>query len=71
MLICLPEWSANLKLYRLDDSDWVEATCPGYQFYRFVDDNTIVVPICQTGTFVLSDTAAQKDGLLYLPIISK
>ena len=62
---------ANLKLYRLDDSDWVEATCPGYELYRFVDDNTIVVPICQAGTFVLSDQQPISERNIYLPIISK
>ncbi|MDT8307544.1 MAG: PKD domain-containing protein, partial [Anaerolineae bacterium] len=46
---------SNLKLYRLDGLTWVDATCAGYQPYRFPEDNAIAVPICQTGTFVLSD----------------
>jgi len=60
----------KLRLYRLDDSGWVEATCPGYELYRFVNDNTIVVPICQTGTFVLSDQQPSTEINIYLPIIS-
>ena len=45
----------ELKLYRLDGSNWVEATCAGYEVHRFPEDNLIVVPVCQTGTFALSD----------------
>jgi hypothetical protein len=47
----------QLKLYRLDGVDWFEATCPGYELVRFPDDNRIAVPICQVGTFVLTDPA--------------
>ena len=61
---------ANLKLYRRDLSGWVEATCPGYELYRFVDDNIIVIPICQTGTFVLSDLQPITEMNIYLPIIT-
>ena len=58
---------SNLKLFRWDGSWWVEATCPGYETVRFPSDNSIAVPICQVGTFVLSD---QAPGL-FLPLIRK
>ena len=58
---------SNLKLFRWDGSLWVEATCPGYETVRFPSDNSIAVPICQVGTFVLSD---QAPGL-FLPLIRK
>jgi hypothetical protein len=63
---------SDLRLYRLDGSTWVDATCPGDEFYRFANDNALVVPICQTGIFVLSD---QEPVLLqtetFLPFVRK
>jgi hypothetical protein len=61
---------ANLKLYRLEGSAWVEATCPGYSAERFPADNRIAVPVCQTGTFVLSDkTPAPEAWPVFLPLV--
>jgi len=57
----------NLKLYRLDGSGWVEATCPGYQIHRFPEDNLVAVPVCKTGTFVLSDESPTQ--FIYLPVV--
>lgn len=45
----------DLELYRLDGTDWEIATCEGYRVVRFLSDDLIAVPICQTGTFALSD----------------
>jgi len=60
----------NLKLYRLVGSVWVEATCPGYEIVRFPSDNRLAVPICQTGTFVLSDKLPLPLWkYIYLPLI--
>ncbi|MEJ2304359.1 MAG: CARDB domain-containing protein [Anaerolineales bacterium] len=61
---------ANLTLYRLEGIDWIEATCPGYEIVRFLEDNRLAMPICQTGTFVLSDHLPQWNGV-YLPLISR
>jgi hypothetical protein len=63
---------ANLKLYRLEGSTWIEATCTGYEVVRFPQGNRLAVPICQTGTFILSDKTPLplwKD--IYLPLISR
>jgi len=61
---------ANLKLYRLGGNRWVEATCPGYEIVRFPSENRLAAPICQTGTFALSDS--RITGLpVYLPVLRK
>jgi len=44
----------DLQLYRYDDPGWVEASCPGYEPIHFLADNMLAVPICQTGTYLLS-----------------
>lgn len=63
---------SNLKLYRLDGTSWVEAACPGLPFYRFLDNNAIAVPICQTGTFALSDNPPELlQTNLFLPMITR
>ncbi len=63
---------SNLKLYRLDGTSWVEAVCPGNQYYRFLDNNAIAVPICQTGTFALSDNPPDLlQTHLFLPMITR
>jgi hypothetical protein len=49
--------SSELTLYRRTDVGWEEATCPGYQTYRFPGENLMAVPVCETGVFVLSDTS--------------
>jgi hypothetical protein len=61
---------ANLKLYRQEGSQWVEAVCPGYEVVRFPTDNQIAVPVCSTGTFLLSDTSP-GGGKIYLPLIRR
>jgi hypothetical protein len=58
---------ADLKLYHLGSSGWEEATCPGYDLVRFPDDYRLAVPICQTGTFVLTDQ--QPENKIYLPLV--
>ena len=60
-----------LRLYRRDGSTWVEAACPGYDLICFPADNAVAVPICQTGTFILSDTAPIPFKELYLPAIAR
>ena len=61
----------NLKLYRMDGSTWVEATCAGQQIVRFPEDNRIAVPVCEAGTFVLSDRQPLPQRNIYLPVIKK
>ncbi|MBN1994238.1 MAG: hypothetical protein JW953_16190 [Anaerolineae bacterium] len=65
----------SLKLYRLVGTNWTEATCPGYQIYRFPEENLIAVPICQTGVFAFSDktppSPVGETGPVYLPLIIK
>jgi hypothetical protein len=60
---------ATLTLFRrLTNGDiWEEATCPGYQIHRFPEDNLVAVPVCKTGTFVLSDEALRS--FVYLPAV--
>lgn len=58
---------ANPCLLRLSTNGWKEATCAGYVIERFPDDNLIAVPVCQTGTFVLSDEALRS--FVYLPVV--
>jgi hypothetical protein len=60
---------SNLKLYRLSGTSWVEATCPGYQSYRFPDENAIATPICQTGTYILSTDPMLTH--LFLPVLTR
>jgi hypothetical protein len=55
----------DVVLYRLGDDGWEEATCPGYQVYRFPDDNVTVVPICQTGVFVFTEPFTG----IFLPLV--
>jgi hypothetical protein len=62
----------NLRLYRLDGTTWVDATCPGYNFVRFTADNAVAVPVCQVGTFVLSDQEPVLPQMgTFLPLIVK
>ena len=60
-----------LQLYRLGSSGWEEATCPGYDLIRFPADNRLVVPICQTSTFVLNDQQPVMQRFIYLPAVSR
>jgi PKD repeat protein len=46
---------SDLNLYRLDGAFWREAVCPGYRIERFLADDLIAVPVCQTGLFAFSD----------------
>ncbi len=62
---------SNLTLYRQEGQLWVEATCPGYEIARFLAENRLAVPICQIGTFVLSDQQIATNRSIYLPILSK
>lgn len=63
---------ANLKLFRLESTGWVEATCPGYEVIRIPEDNYLTVPVCSAGTFMLTDTVINEDGFtVYLPILSR
>jgi hypothetical protein len=61
--------AAGLTLYRLGDDGWVDATCPGYQSYRFPDDSLIAVPVCETGIFALSDETPATGSHIYLPLV--
>lgn len=62
---------ADLKLYRLSDDQttWAEATCAGQELLCYPEDNTVVVPICQTGSFVLSDEMPSSDFGTYTPVV--
>jgi hypothetical protein len=46
----------DLKIFRLGDQGWVDATCQGYETVRFPDDNLVAAPVCQTGAFALAVT---------------
>ena len=56
---------SGLTLYRFNGASWVDATCAGYQTYRFPAENLLFVPVCsltysfgsETGMFALSDIA--------------
>jgi hypothetical protein len=62
----------NLKLYRQQDATWVEATCPGHGLIRFPESNRIAVPICQTGTFILTEAQFLTDTEeIFLPLVVK
>jgi len=72
--------AGSLMLYRLEGSDWQEAnlTCgveagdtPTYQVQRFLEDNLIAVPVCQTGTYILSDVPVHTAYKQYLPWIGR
>jgi hypothetical protein len=61
---------ANLKLFRQVGSGWLEATCSGYDVVRFPEDNQVAVPICQAGTFVLTDELLPPPEYdIYLPLL--
>jgi hypothetical protein len=57
----------RLHLCRQTLSGWEDATCDGYRAQRFPDDGVIAVPVCQTGTFVLSVEA--RGPFVYLPVV--
>ena len=63
---------SNLRLYRLSGYyTWEDATCGGYRIMRFMEENRIIVPVCQTGTFALSDGEPEYQLLIYLPLTLK
>jgi hypothetical protein len=64
---------ANLKLYRLESTGWVESTCPGYEVIRIPEDNYLAVPVCSAGTFILADALIEPPPffIVYLPLIWK
>jgi len=57
----------SLVLYRYDKStqSWVDAACGTVQ--RYPEDNSLLVPICQTGDFALLKNTAN----FYLPVIRR
>jgi hypothetical protein len=59
----------RLTLYRLTDdgTSWIEATCAGYTVQRFLEDNLLIVPVCQTGTFALNDEVPGHK--VFLPLV--
>lgn len=59
-----------LRLYRKNGVRWEAAECPGYATVRFTDQNRIAVPICQTGTYILSQQSLVPKQF-FLPIIGK
>jgi hypothetical protein len=59
----------NLQLLRKTNAGWENATCQGYAVQRFVEDNLLVVPICETGIFALSVGTPYWPTLL--PIVSR
>jgi hypothetical protein len=66
----------DLELYRLDGADWVIATCEGYQVQRFLSDDLLAVPTCQTGTFALSDEVPTYEipddsYPIYMPLVRR
>jgi hypothetical protein len=64
---------ANLRLFRRSTyGDWPEAACTGsYTTVRFPEDNLIAVPVCQAGTFALSDETPVAARLIFLPLVFK
>ena len=69
----------ELNLYQLTSLGWEKANLlcgfdydgEFYEVTRFPQDNLIAVPICQTGTFVLSDQQPDWQMYIYLPVISR
>jgi hypothetical protein len=57
----------SLVLYRYDKStkSWVDAACGTVQ--RYPEDNSLLVPICQSGDFALLKNTAN----FYLPVIRR
>ncbi len=45
----------SLSLYRWTGTIWELANCETNQISRLVEENMLVIPICETGIFVLSD----------------
>ena len=57
----------ELNLYRWSGSVWNLAVCPGYEVVRFPIDNTLAVPVCQTGIYALRQPHAPATPLLTSP----
>lgn len=66
-----PTQEANLRLYRLTTSGWVEATCSGYTIMRFPESDRIAVPIDQTGVYTLAYQQPSPFSKLYLPLLRR
>jgi len=70
---------AELDLYQLTDYGWKKANllC-GFDTYgshyspiRFPQDNLLVVPVCETGVFVLADEQPGFTFGIYLPLVNQ
>lgn len=67
--------SANVKLYResAGSSVWEEATCSPYTVQRVAQPDEVLVPVCRTGTYVLSATppTTVTHKAVFLPLIRR
>jgi hypothetical protein len=60
-----------LRLFQRSGAEWVDATCAGYGIQRLPQENRILIPVCQTGTFALAVQPPGPAGghTLYLPVV--
>lgn len=71
----------RLMLYRRDavlgwrpanlDCDVADPGAPPYSVVRLAPDSLLAVPVCQTGTFVLSDRQPPEKFSIYLPLVQR
>jgi hypothetical protein len=61
---------SNLRLYVQRGATWQDAACTD-QTQHLMDENLIVVPVCETGTFALSDQAPRGSfkATILLPLV--
>ena len=55
----------DLRLYTWTGSQWVEPACAGHTLLHLIEEDLIVAPICQTGTFALFGDAYE----VFLPLV--
>lgn len=63
-IVGLNENNLILYTYDSDQDKWVDAACGPYQ--RYPEENWMLVPVCQTGSFALLGPGS----MLYLPLLS-
>lgn len=65
----------DLNLYRWAGVRWELVSCGSSGVQRLINQNTLFVPICQTGEYVISDSLPLSqfpgNNRVYLPFISK
>ncbi|MCC7353286.1 MAG: hypothetical protein IT330_05965, partial [Anaerolineae bacterium] len=62
---------AALRLYVQGGPGWEEALCAGHAYQRFPNSNTLIVPVCRTGTFALFGPGGPLNHEAFLPLLLK